>query len=246
MGRLDGKVAIVTGGARGQGGAEATLFRAEGAEVVVTDVLTAEGEVLAKEIGATFITHDVRSEEEWAEVVRRTIDRHGRVDVLVNNAGIFQRATLLDTDLETYRRVIDVNQVGVFLGMKAVAPAMIEQGAGSIVNISSVAGLRAAAGGFAYGASKFAVTGMTKTAAMELARHGIRVNSIHPGIIETDMITEVTGGNAERHDRFVRGVPLRRGADPSEVARLALFLASDDSSYSTGSEFVVDGGMTAS
>ena len=245
MGRLDGKVAIVTGGARGQGGAEATLFRAEGADVVVTDVLHDEGEVLAKEIGATFIAHDVRSEEEWAEVARRTLELHGRIDVLVNNAGIFQRARMLDTDLETYRRITDVNQVGVFLGMKTVAPAMIEQGSGSIVNISSVAGLRAAAGGFAYGASKFAVTGMTKSAAMELARHGIRVNSIHPGIIETDMITEVTGGNAERHDRFVNSVPLRRGADPSEVARLALFLASDDASYCTGSEFVVDGGMTA-
>ena len=245
MGRLDGKVAIVTGGARGQGGAEATLFRAEGADVVVTDVLHDEGEVLAKEIGATFIAHDVRSEEEWAEVARRTLELHGRIDVLVNNAGIFQRARMLDTDLETYRRITDVNQVGVFLGMKTVAPTMIEQGSGSVVNISSVAGLRAAAGGFAYGASKFAVTGMTKSAAMELARHGIRVNSIHPGIIETDMITEVTGGNAERHDRFVNSVPLRRGADPSEVARLALFLASDDASYCTGSEFVVDGGMTA-
>ena len=146
--------------------------------------------------------------------------------MLVNNAGIFQRAKLLDTDLETYRRIIDVNQVGVFLGMKAVAPAMIEQGAGSIVNISSVAGLRAAAGGFAYGASKFAVTGMTKSAAMELARHGIRVNSIHPGIIETDMITEVTGGDAERHDRFVRAVPAApwcrplRGRPPRPVPGL--------------------------
>jgi 3alpha(or 20beta)-hydroxysteroid dehydrogenase len=246
MGRLDGKVAIVTGGARGQGGAEATLFRAEGAEVVVTDVLLDEGEVLAKEIGATFIAHDVRSEEEWAEVVRETTERHGRIDVLVNNAGIFERAKLVDTDLATYRRITDVNQVGVFLGMKAVAPVMIEQGSGSIVNISSVAGLRAAAGGFAYGASKFAVTGMTKSAAIELARHGVRVNSIHPGMIETDMITQVTGGNAERHERFARSVPLRRPADPSEVARLALFLASDDSSYCTGSEFVVDGGMTAS
>jgi len=245
MGRLDGKVAIVTGGARGQGGAEATLFRAEGAEVVVTDVLLDEGEVLAKEIGATFIAHDVRSEEEWAEVVRETTERHGRIDVLVNNAGIFERAKLVDTDLATYRRITDVNQVGVFLGMKAVAPVMIEQGSGSIVNISSVAGLRAAAGGFAYGASKFAVTGMTKSAAIELARHGVRVNSIHPGMIETDMITQVTGGNAERHERFARSVPLRRPADPSEVARLALFLASDDSSYCTGSEFVVDGGMTA-
>ena len=127
MGRLDGKVAIVTGGARGQGGAEATLFRAEGAEVVITDVLRDEGELLAKEIGATFLAHDVRSEEEWAEVVRQTLEQHGRVDVLVNNAGIFQRAKLMDTDLDLYRRIVDVNQIGVFLGMKAVAPAMTEQ-----------------------------------------------------------------------------------------------------------------------
>ncbi len=245
MGKLDGKVAIVTGGARGQGGAEATLFRAEGAEVVITDVLREEGESLAKEIGATFIGHDVRSEEEWAEVVRQTVERHGRIDVLVNNAGIFQRAKLVDTDLATYRRIIDVNQVGVFLGMRAVAPTMIEQGAGSIVNISSVAGLRGSPGGFAYGASKFAVTGMTKSGAIELIRYGVRVNSIHPGMIETDMITEVTGGSAERHDKFARSLPIRRAAEPIEVANLALFLASDDSSYCTGSEFIVDGGMTA-
>jgi 3alpha(or 20beta)-hydroxysteroid dehydrogenase len=242
-GRLDGKVAIVTGGARGQGGAEATLFRAEGAEVIITDVLRDEGEVLAKEIGASFLAHDVRSEEEWGEVVRQTVERHGHVDVLVNNAGIFQRAKLLDTDLELYRRIIDVNQVGVFLGMKAVAPTMVDQGAGSIVNISSVAGLRGSPGGFAYGASKFAVTGMTKSAARELVRHGIRVNSIHPGMIETEMINVVTDHNAERHDRFAASVPMKRPADPSEVAKLALFLASDDSSYCTGSEFVVDGGM---
>ena len=137
-------------------------------------------------------------------MVRQTLERHGRIDVLVNNAGIFQRAKLVDTDLETYRRIIDVNQVGVFLGMRAVAPTMIEQQSGSIVNISSVAGLRASPGALAYGASKFAVTGMTKSAAMELVRHGIRVNSIHPGMIETDMMTEVTGGNAERHDKFAR------------------------------------------
>jgi 3alpha(or 20beta)-hydroxysteroid dehydrogenase len=245
VGKLDGKVAIVTGGARGQGGAEATLFRSEGAEVIVTDVLRDDGERLAKEIGATFIAHDVRSEEEWNEVVRQTIGRHGRIDVLVNNAGIFHRAKLVDTDLETYRRIIDVNQIGVYLGMRAVAPTMIDQGSGSIVNISSVAGLRAAPGGFAYGASKFAVTGMTKSAAMELARYGVRVNSIHPGMIDTDMMTDVTGGSTERHERFARSIPLRRAAEATEVAQLALFLASDDSSYCTGSEYVVDGGMTA-
>ena len=177
--------------------------------------------------------------------MRQTTERHGRVDVLVNNAGIFQRAKLLDTSLELYRRIVDVNQVGVFLGMKAVAPAMIAQQSGSIVNISSVAGLVASPAALAYGASKFAVTGMTKSAAMELARYNVRVNSIHPGMIETDMMTEVTGGDAGRHDRFAAAVPLRRPAEPDEVAGLALYLASEESRYCTGSEFVIDGGMTA-
>ena len=141
--------------------------------------------------------------------------------------------------------MIDVNQVGVFLGMKAVAPTMIAQQSGSIVNISSVAGLVGSPGAIAYGASKFAVRGMTKSAAMELARSQVRVNSIHPGMIETDMMTEVTGGNAERHDRFAAAVPLRRPAEPEEVAAMALYLISDESRYCTGSEFVIDGGMTA-
>jgi 3alpha(or 20beta)-hydroxysteroid dehydrogenase len=245
MGKLEGRVAIVTGGARGQGGAEAALFRREGAEVVITDVLMEEGRAHAAAIGATFLSHDVRSEEEWTEIVRQVVDRHGRVDVLVNNAGIFQRAKLLDTSLELYRRIIDVNQVGVFLGMKAVAPTMIAQQSGSIVNISSIAGLVGSPAAIAYGASKFAVTGMTKSAAIELARANVRVNSIHPGMIETDMMTEVTGGDRGRHDRFAAAVPLRRPADPDEVAALALYLASDDSRYCTGSEFVIDGGLTA-
>ena len=246
MDRLKGKVCIVTGGARGQGGAEAARFRSEGAEVVVTDVLDDVGRAHAAAIGATFVRHDVGSEEEWAEVVRATVERHGRIDVLVNNAGIFERGRLLDTTLAQYQRIITVNQVGVFLGMRAVAPTMIAQGAGSIVNISSIAGLVASAGAVAYGASKFAVTGMTKSVALELARHGVRVNSIHPGMIETDMMTEVTGGNAERHERFAKGVPLKRPAEPEEVAALALYLASDESAYCTGSEFVIDGGLTAS
>ncbi|MPY94185.1 MAG: glucose 1-dehydrogenase [Acidimicrobiia bacterium] len=246
MGKLDDKVAIVTGGARGQGGAEAALFRAEGAEVVITDVLADEGRAHAAAIGATFIPHDVRSEEEWAEVVRQAVERHGRVDVLVNNAGIYQRGKLADTSLEDYRRIVDVNQVGVFLGMKAVAPTMVAQQSGSIVNISSIAGLVASGGAIAYGASKFAVRGMTKSAAIELAKANVRVNSVHPGMIETEMMTEVTGGDAGRHDRFAANVPLRRPAEPDEVAALALFLASDDSRYCTGSEFVIDGGITAS
>ena len=245
MGRLDGKVCIVTGGARGQGGAEAALFRQEGAEVVITDVLTDVGQQHAAAIGASFVGHDVRSEEEWAEVVRQTIERHGRLDVLVNNAGIYERGKLLDTTVEQYRRIIDVNQLGVFLGMKAVAPTMIAQQSGSIVNISSVAGLLGSANAVAYGASKFAVRGMTKAVALELARYQIRVNSIHPGMIDTDMMTVVTGDNAERHDRMARNVPIGRAAEAGEVASLALFLASDESRYCTGSEFVIDGGMMA-
>ena len=244
-GRLLGKVCIITGGARGQGGAEASLFRSEGADVVITDVLEDEGRALAATVGATFIRHDVRSEEEWADVVRQTLDRHGRIDVLVNNAGIFVRAKLLDTTVEDFRRMFEVNQLGVFLGMRSVAPAMIEQHSGSIVNISSVAGLVASPGALAYGASKFAVRGMTKTAAVALGRHQVRVNSIHPGIIDTDMIVQVTGGSDERHDRMTRNVALGRSAEAAEVASLALFLASDESSYCTGSEFVVDGGITA-
>jgi 3alpha(or 20beta)-hydroxysteroid dehydrogenase len=245
MGRLCGKVAIVTGAARGQGAAEAAMFATEGASVVITDLRADTGEAHASAIGGTFLRHDVRDEEEWAHVVRQTLDRHGRIDVLVNNAGIYRRGKLLDTSLEAYREIIDVNQVGVFLGMQAVASAMIEQQGGSIVNISSIAGLNAAPGAFAYGASKFAVRGMTKSAALELARYGIRVNSIHPGMIDTDMMTEVTGGDTTRHERLARSVPLRRPAEADEVAALALYLASDESRYCTGAEFVIDGGICA-
>jgi NAD(P)-dependent dehydrogenase (short-subunit alcohol dehydrogenase family) len=229
----------------------ATRFAAEGATVALADVnaqaLTDAAGTIADAHAAKLRTDvvdvtDSAQVDAWITGITADL---GRLDVLVNNAGIYQRAKLLDTDLAMYRRIIDVNQVGVFLGMRAVAPTMISQGAGSIVNISSVAGLRGSPGGFAYGASKFAVTGMTKSASRELARHGVRVNSIHPGMIETEMMDVVTGGNTERHDRFAASVPLKRPAEPAEVARLALFLASDDSSYCTGSEFVVDGGMTA-
>jgi 3alpha(or 20beta)-hydroxysteroid dehydrogenase len=245
MGRLDGKVAIITGAARGQGEAEARLFSAEGATVVVTDVLSSEGKAVADDIGATFVHHDVSSEDAWTRVVEATVDAHGRIDVLVNNAGIFHRAKLVDHTLDDLRRILDINLIGVFLGMKAVAPTMIDQESGSIVNISSVAGLVAAAGSIGYGASKFAVTGMTKTAAIELARHNIRVNSIHPGMIDTEMIQEVASGDQGRLDRMANSTPIRRAAAADEIANLALYLASDESSFSTGSAFVADGGVTA-
>ena len=245
MARLSGKVAIITGGARGQGAAEARLFAAEGAKVVITDLLAAEGEAVATETGATFLQHDVASEAEWAGVVRAVLAAHGRIDVLVNNAGIFRRGNLRTTTLAEYRQVIDINQVGVFLGMQAVVATMIEQRTGSIVNISSIAGFLGSAGAIAYGASKWAVRGMTKAAGVELARHGVRVNSIHPGMIDTEMMTAVTGGDAARFERIERSVPMGRVAAANEVANLALFLASDDSAYCTATEFVIDGGVTA-
>jgi len=245
MARLDGKVAIITGAARGQGAAEAELFAAEGAKVVLTDVLRDEGEATAKACGGLFFHHDVSSEEGWAQVVADTVAAHGRIDVLVNNAGIFHRAKMIDHTLDDFRRLLEINTVGVFLGMKTVAPVMMEQQAGSIVNISSIAGLIGAPGSIGYGASKFAVTGMTKTAAAELARYGVRVNSIHPGLIDTEMFQEVVGHDQGRYDRFAESTPFRRTADAKEIAYLALYLASDESSFSSGSEFVADGGVTA-
>ena len=245
MGRLNGKVAIITGGARGQGAEEGRLFAAEGGAVVLTDVLDADGEQTASEIGGIFLHHDVTSEEAWQGVVKEAVERHGKVDILVNNAGIYQNGLVTEMALEDYRRIIEVNQVGVFLGMKHVAPAIIDAGGGAIVNISSIAGMRGGRGSIAYGASKWAVRGMTKVAAHELGQHGIRVNSIHPGLIETAMLHQVPGVDSGNLDRMTRRIPLGRIAEAEEVAKLALFLASDESSYCSGAEFIVDGGMTA-
>ena len=245
MGRLDGKVAIITGGARGQGAEEGRLFAAEGAQVVLTDVLVAEGQATAASIGGAFHEHDVGDESAWARVVSAVLSSHGRIDVLVNNAGVFLGKRLIDTTLEEYERLMRINATGVFLGMRAVAEPMREARAGSIVNISSVAGMVSATNAFAYGASKWAVRGMTKTAAVELARAGVRVNSIHPGMIQTEMLDEVIGENDKRRDRMIGMVPLGNTAEPRDIANMALFLASDESRYATGSEFVVDGGWVA-
>jgi 3alpha(or 20beta)-hydroxysteroid dehydrogenase len=244
VGKLDGKVALISGGARGQGAAEARLFAAEGAEVVLTDVLDEDGEKTAVACGGVYLHHDVTSEAEWAAVVGETMSRHGRLDVLVNNAGIFMTGRIADMALADYLRVIQVNQVGVFLGMKAVSGPMMAARSGAIVNISSIAGLRGGGGAVAYTASKWAVRGMTKSAAREFAPYGIRVNSIHPGLIETAMLHQLPGIDANREERL-RAIPLGRIAEAEEVAKLALFLSCDDSSYSTGSEFIIDGGMTA-
>ena len=243
MARLSGKVALITGGARGQGADEARLFRAEGAEVFITDVLEAEGQAVAAEIGATFVNHDVTSEAGWKTVVDAVLAKHGRLNVLVNNAGVFKIGRLLDTTTEDYDRIIAINQKGVFLGMRAVAPAMCEGKNGSIINISTLAGLEGTAGAFAYATSKWAVRGMSKAAAQELGRFGVRVNSVHPGFIDTDMMHQTQAAVAGKMDKALRFVPLGRTAQPIEVAQMVLFLASDESSYCTNSEFVIDGGM---
>lgn len=240
MGKLDGKVALITGGARGQGAAEAALFAAEGAQVVITDVLVEEGAKTAANVGGTFLHHDVTDEAQWASVVSSLLDAHGRLDVLINNAGILHWAHMTETTLEDWNRVVAVNQTGVFLGMKAAAGPMTAQGAGSIVNIASVGGLRGGSACFAYAATKWAVRGMTRGAAQELGRQGVRVNAILPGIIDTPMMG----------DRDLRGmaemiVPMGRYAQPEEVAKLALWLASDDSAFANGADFVLDGGQTA-
>jgi len=245
MGKFDGKVVLITGAARGQGASHARCFVEEGAKVVLTDVLTEEGEALAKELGenAKFMKHDVRSEEEWQKVVEETEATFGPINVLVNNAGIVISKPLEELSEAEYRKVIDINQVGVFLGMKAVVPSMKKAGGGSIINISSINGLRGSRGTLAYDASKFAVRGMTKTAALELAEFGIRVNSIHPGVIQTPMIAQ--DDVTDTVDLLSQKIPLKRVGQPIDISKLVLFLASDDSSYSTGSEFVADGGLVA-
>jgi 3alpha(or 20beta)-hydroxysteroid dehydrogenase len=246
MGKLDGRVVLVTGAARGQGEQEARLFRAEGAEVVVADVLDDRGEALAKEIGALYVHLDVSREAGWAAAVTTAKDAYGRVDGLVNNAGILRFNALVDTPLDEFMRVVQVNQVGVFLGLKALAPESEAAGGGTIVNAASYTGLTGMAYVGAYAATKHAIVGLTRVAALELARKGIRVNAVCPGAIDTAMSDPGDGASAESIDRLYRKrVPLGRIGRPEEVARLALFLSCDDSSYITGQPFVIDGGWLA-
>jgi 3alpha(or 20beta)-hydroxysteroid dehydrogenase len=245
MGRLDGKVAIVTGAARGQGEAEARLFAREGASVVIADVLDAEAETVAKDIGAAAVNvHlDVSQEAEWESAVRVATSL-GSLEVLVNNAAIIRPAAIEDTSLEQYLSVISVNQVGCFLGMRSVIAPMKAAGRGSIINVSSIDGIGSKNGLVSYTASKFAIRGMTKTAALELGRFGIRVNSIHPGGINTVMGNPMGMAEEVMNTAYANQAIPRIGR-PEEVAAMALFLASDESSFCTGAEYAVDGGWLA-
>lgn len=247
MSSLEGKVALITGAARGQGAAEARLFAQRGAKVMLCDLLDDEGQAVAAEIGANaaYMRLDVTSESDWKKVVQATVDKFGKLNVLINNAGIITPVKEVgDTSLDDYMKVINVNQVGVFLGMREVVAPMKTAGGGSIVNISSIDGLIGMYGATAYCATKFAVRGMTKVAALELGKYGIRVNSLHPGGVQTKILDD-TGLSEEQAADAFKQIPLGRIGQSEEMATLAAYLASDDASYSTGSEFIADGGLTA-
>lgn len=242
MGRLDGKVAIVTGAAQGQGAAHACRFVAEGASVVLGDVDEADGTALAAELGraARFVRLDVADEESWRAALHLACAELGPPTVLVNNAGIVEFTSLLEQPREAFQRLLDVNLVGPWLGIKTVAPAMAAAGGGSIVNICSTAALEGYFGVGAYVASKWGLRGLTKSAAMELGPLGIRVNAVHPGAIATAMLR----GDPNDESRF-SGQPIARAGRPEEVTNMVVYLASDEASFSTGGDFVVDGGATA-
>ncbi|GAA3667745.1 SDR family oxidoreductase [Nonomuraea antimicrobica] len=243
MGLLDGKVALITGGARGMGAAHVRLFLEEGARVVFGDVLDEEGKALAEETGAAYVRHDVTSPAEWRRAVGTVTELHGRLDILINNAGILKFRRIEEMSLEDFDRVIGVNLRGTWLGIKSVIDPLRAAGRGSIVNISSIEGYVGAEGLSAYSASKFGVRGITKSAARELARFKIRVNSVHPGAINTPMVTDPDLMNAIDADAFAKSMVIKRFAKPVEVSHVVAFLASDRASYCTGSEFTVDGGL---
>ncbi|NKQ51935.1 glucose 1-dehydrogenase [Amycolatopsis sp. K13G38] len=241
MRRLDGKVAIITGGAQGQGAAHARRMLTEGAAVVISDINNELGHQTAREIGGkiTFVQQDVTEAADWATVIKAAEEAFGRVDILVNNAAIDLQKSLEDMTEDEYRRVIEVNQNSVFLGMKAAIEPMKRAGGGSIVNISSIVGMHAVSSlRFAYAAAKFALRGMTKVASIELAQYGIRVNTVHPGFVDTPMLASAT------HTERLKSVPLGRAANVDEISQLVAFLASDESSYITGTEHLVDGGLS--
>lgn len=248
MRRLDGRVALVTGAARGQGEAIARIFVDEGAQVVLGDVQDDLGEKVAADLGdaARFVHLDVGQERDWDAAVALAVQEFGKLDALVNNAGVLHFASMAETSAEDFRKVVEVNEVGVFLGMKTAAPAIAAAGGGSIVNTASINAFVGVAGTIAYAASKWAVRGMTRTAALELGKLGVRVNTVAPGSVATPMIApqgvDAIGDMAQ--SAFDR-LPLGRIGQPEEIANAVLFLTSDESSYCTGSEFVVDGGSLA-
>ncbi|MBF9523724.1 3-alpha-hydroxysteroid dehydrogenase [Mycobacterium sp. MHSD3] len=239
MGRVTGKIALISGGARGMGAAHARALVDEGAHVVIGDLLDEAGQALAADLGpsAHYVHLDVTDKQQWIDAVAATNTTFGPVNVLINNAGIANGNLLTDFELSEWQRILDINLTGTFLGCQAVAQTMIDNKTGSIINISSVEGYRGSPGLHGYTATKFAVRGLTKSVALELAPHGVRVNSVHPGLIRTDM----TAGIPED---FLQ-IPLGRAADPAEVSALVLYLASDESSYSTAAEFLIDGGLIA-
>lgn len=243
MDRLKDKVAIITGASQGMGASHAKLFVSEGTKVAITDINEEKGNQVAAELGngTIFIKQDVSSESDWQNVVHTTVDHFGKLDILVNNAGISINKSLDDMSVDDYLKIFKINQLSVFLGTKYAAPALRKNGSGSIVNISSMNGL--VGGAVGYTDTKFAVRGLTKAAALQLAKDNIRVNSVHPGVIATPMILQ--GDSKAVIEEFAKNIPLQRVAEPSEVSKTVLFLASDDSSYSTGSEFIIDGGLTA-
>ena len=248
--RLEGKVALISGGARGQGAAEARLFVKEGAKVVIADILDAEGQKLEAEIAETggdcvYVHLDVTSEDDWRKAIDRVVTRFGKLDILVNNAGIFIPATLEKTDENLWDRTMDVNAKGVFLGTKFAIPEMRKAGSGSIINISSTAGLRGSLSTAAYSASKGAVRLLTKSTAIQYARDNIRANSVHPGSIETEMTLPTLLVDEESRQKRIARTPLGRVGVPNDVAYGVLFLASNEASFITGSELVIDGGRTA-
>ena len=239
MGRVDGKAAIISGGARGMGAAHARALVAEGGRVVIGDILDDEGEALAEELGdaARYVHLDVTKPDEWKKAVDVAVGEFGLLNVLVNNAGIVNGSTIENFDLDRWQQILDVNLTGTFLGIQAVVEPMKAAGGGSIMNISSVEGLRGSPWAHGYVATKWGVRGLAKSAALELAPHKIRVNSIHPGMVRTPM--------TENLPEDMVKTPLGRAADPEEVATFVVFLASEESSFATGSEFVVDGGLVA-
>lgn len=243
---LTGKVAIVTGGARGMGAAHVQALVAHGAKVVFTDVLETEGQQLAEMLGedVSFLQHDVSQASRWHEVVEIAEQLYGPVTILVNNAGISVKKPIEELTEDEYRRVIDVNQIGIYLGMKAVVRSMKKTQGGSIINISSILGIAGREESLAYVSTKFAINGMTKCAALEFAPYNIRVNSVHPGSIKTDLTNLVYKTEEELQQR-AQNIPLLRFGHVDDVANVILFLASDYANYATGSEFVIDGGLLA-